>query len=81
VDRLNVECPPTLLVRIDRLRFDQRLSNLLSNAIKFSPTGSEIQVFTRRNGQRLTVCVRDQGALFWLEVPLVQADLSISRTT
>lgn len=35
--------------------------NLLSNAIKFSPEGSAISVSSEREGQQLTIRIRDEG--------------------
>lgn len=39
------------------------------------------ELINRMGGSVGFSSVPDQGALFWLEVPLDQADLSISRTT
>lgn len=39
----------------------QALSNILSNAIKYSPEGSKIVLDARREGERVTISVKDQG--------------------
>jgi signal transduction histidine kinase len=51
-----VEGVPSLL--------QQALQNLLTNAIKFSHRGGNVQVSTRSFGDRLEVCVRDEGIGF-----------------
>jgi len=38
------------------------LYNLLENAVKYSPEGSEIKVFIRREKQMLAIGVADKGA-------------------
>jgi two-component system phosphate regulon sensor histidine kinase PhoR len=37
------------------------LYNLVDNAIKYSPSGGEVKVTARQNGDFLTIGVRDQG--------------------
>jgi protein-histidine pros-kinase len=49
------------LVLADRSTFMRVLENLLTNAAKFSPPGSTIEVYTRAEGDRLTLSVRDHG--------------------
>ncbi|HET7338351.1 MAG TPA: ATP-binding protein, partial [Candidatus Dormibacteraeota bacterium] len=46
---------------VDADRFQIVVRNLLSNAAKYSPSGSDIVVGVRRNGDRAYVSVRDQG--------------------
>ncbi len=46
---------------VDPDRFQIVVRNLLSNAAKYSPSGSDITVDVRRNGERAFVSVRDQG--------------------
>jgi two-component system, OmpR family, sensor histidine kinase KdpD len=50
-----------LLVRADYVRIDQVLSNLIENAVAYAPPGSPITVSAQREGEGLTVCVRDEG--------------------
>jgi PAS domain S-box-containing protein len=45
----------------DADKFDQMMTNLVSNAIKYSPSGGEVRVRLRSDGQTLTVAVQDHG--------------------
>ncbi len=49
------------MVWLDRYRISQVLVNLLTNAIKFSPDGSSVYVNIFTVGDKLQVCVRDEG--------------------
>jgi len=49
------------VIYADRARFEQALSNLISNAIKYSPTGTDIRLWTEYLDTRIRVCVADQG--------------------
>lgn len=46
---------------VDPDRFQIVVRNMLSNAAKYSPSGSEITVDVRRNGDKAFVSVRDKG--------------------
>jgi len=48
-------------VNADELRSERILHNLLENAAKYSPKGSEIRVFARREGEHLVIGITDQG--------------------
>lgn len=48
-------------VRVDGDRLHQVLANFLSNAAKFSPTGAEVQITVRTEGERVRVTVIDHG--------------------
>ncbi len=50
---------PALL--LDTGRFEQVLNNLISNAVKFSPDGTTIQLWLRRQSDNALIEVRDQG--------------------
>jgi PAS domain S-box-containing protein len=50
------------LLKADQLRVERILYNLLENAAKYSPQGSEIRVFVKREKDRLIIGVADQGA-------------------
>jgi signal transduction histidine kinase len=50
-----------LTVHADRDRLAQILGNYLSNAIRYSPDGSHIEVSAHRDGDMVTIAVRDQG--------------------
>ncbi|MFN8378007.1 MAG: hybrid sensor histidine kinase/response regulator [Anaerolineae bacterium] len=41
--------------------FGQIVSNLLSNAIKYTPQGSLVRVWAKPIGERVRICVSDQG--------------------
>jgi two-component system phosphate regulon sensor histidine kinase PhoR len=49
------------LVYADRNRFGQVLSNLVSNANKYTPDKGKIEVTAVREGEFVTVTVRDDG--------------------
>ncbi len=49
-------------VLADPLRLEQILVNLLTNAVKYSPDGGAIHIECRRDGERVRVGVRDEGA-------------------
>ncbi len=53
-----------LALRVDPNRFNQALVNLLSNAAKYSPSGGEVNIVGRRDGEtaiRLSVADRGPG--------------------
>jgi signal transduction histidine kinase len=59
---LKVEMPANSIeADVDPDRFQIVVRNLLSNAAKYSPSGSDICVGVRRNGDRAFVSVRDEG--------------------
>lgn len=41
--------------------FGQIIANLISNAIKYSPQGSLVRVWAEPQGERVRICVADQG--------------------
>ena len=45
----------------DRDKLTQVLTNLLDNAVKYSPSGGEIVIITRREGENAHLLVRDRG--------------------
>jgi PAS domain S-box-containing protein len=49
------------LVDADPMRVERILYNLLENAVKYSPEGSEIKVFTRKEKQTVVTGVADKG--------------------
>ena len=51
---------PTSIIG-DEDKLDQILTNLLSNAIKYSPTGGEIKVSLKNEGETLLIGVHDHG--------------------
>ncbi len=60
--RMTLQLPPELpRVMAHRERIQQMLVNLLHNAIKFTPSGGEITVGARAEGDRVLVWVADTG--------------------
>jgi PAS domain S-box-containing protein len=60
---LQVSLPAeNIILLADAARFVQVLTNLLSNAIKFTDAGGDVGLSAVRNGDQVTVCVRDSGA-------------------
>ncbi|MGQ9476341.1 MAG: GAF domain-containing sensor histidine kinase [Actinomycetota bacterium] len=49
------------LVVADRDKLEIVLFNLMDNAVKYSPPGTQVEVFTRREGRDMLLGVRDQG--------------------
>lgn len=45
----------------DRFRISQVIMNLLNNAIKFTPSGKNVEVFFKKEGNYIITAVRDQG--------------------
>jgi signal transduction histidine kinase/CheY-like chemotaxis protein len=75
-----------LPVAADSARLDQLLSNLILNAAKFTPSGGEIFVATRRDGNMALVSVRDTGVGIRPEMleavfaPFAQDDQTLARS-
>jgi signal transduction histidine kinase len=53
--------PSDLVVYADRARFSQALGNLISNALKYSSADTTITLWAENCGDRVRVCVADQG--------------------
>jgi signal transduction histidine kinase len=70
----------------DLVRLQQVVWNLLKNAAKFTPTGGEVSVRTRNEGEAIVIDVADNGIglepdqLGTIFDPFVQADPTIART-
>ena len=79
------ECLPAVL--IDAALIHQVFSNLLENALKFSPSGSQIIIAARVEGNAVKVSVKDQGCgipadkIGLIKTPFYQVDKSDTRPT
>ena len=60
--RLTSEVPADLIVDVDPDRMHQVFTNLLTNAAKYTPRGGQVHVQARRDGDKVSVMVRDNGA-------------------
>ena len=49
-------------VNADSLRLERILYNLLDNAVKYSPPGSQIKIWAKREKKRLIIAISDQGS-------------------
>ena len=49
------------LVEYDKDLLDRILSNLISNAIKYSPSNTQVKIFSEVFAQRLFIVVKDEG--------------------
>ncbi|HEY4555692.1 MAG TPA: hybrid sensor histidine kinase/response regulator, partial [Lysobacter sp.] len=59
---LELHVPDTAIpLEADRHRLSQVFSNLLNNAVKYSDPGRPISIDVAHDGERVEVCVRDQG--------------------
>jgi two-component system CheB/CheR fusion protein len=85
--RLTVSLPPELIhLEADPTRLEQVFSNLLTNAAKYTEQGGRIEMTCQREGQTVTVRVRDNGIGIAAELlPRVfemftQAERSLARS-
>jgi heavy metal sensor kinase len=53
--------PQELVIRADRIRFQQVMANLLDNAIKYSGNGREIEISARSEDACAVISISDQG--------------------
>jgi len=58
---LEAHVDPTVVVSIDRLRFEQVAANLLDNAIKYTPSGGRVDISVARENSHALLRVRDTG--------------------
>ncbi|MDF1519733.1 MAG: HAMP domain-containing sensor histidine kinase [Brevefilum sp.] len=50
-----------LVVKADEDRLEQIMLNLLDNALRYTPTGGEVQIIVKKEGQRAKISVKDSG--------------------
>ena len=60
-DLVSMVTPDDLMARGDPILAEQALANVVENAVRFAPNGSRIEIFGRREGERVVVQVSDQG--------------------
>ena len=58
---LEAHADETVVVSIDRLRFEQVAANLLDNAIKYTPAGGRVDISVAREHGHAVLRVRDSG--------------------
>lgn len=82
---LTLEAPADLEAEVDPRRIVQVLTNLVDNAIKFTPTGGEIRIRVRGEGDGILTEVSDTGpgiseeGIEKLFKPFSQVDMSSTR--
>jgi PAS domain S-box-containing protein len=59
--RFEIDIPPELTVQADPVRIELILRNLVDNAIEYSPSGGQVTIFAKRDGENLVAGVSDQG--------------------
>lgn len=59
--RIELDCAPELLARMNAPLIEQAVANLVDNAIKYSEAGGTVRVTGRRVKDEVTVQVRDEG--------------------
>ena len=59
--RLQVDAPQPVPVRVDRLVLRDAIANLVDNAIKYGPRGSQIDIAVRADTAGAALTVSDQG--------------------
>ena len=58
---IHLETLPTLMARVDPVRFEEVINNLVMNAIRFSPEGGIVSVRLTSEKGAFRLTVRDQG--------------------
>jgi len=59
--RLEVDCPPDLIVTVNGPLLEQAVINLVDNAIKYSEAGKAVWLSADNDATGSTICVRDEG--------------------
>jgi PAS domain S-box-containing protein len=59
--KINNNINKTIMVKVDKLRFEELFDNLVSNAIKYSPNGGIITVDAKEDKDFITISIKDSG--------------------
>ena len=58
---LTLELPESVMLNVDKIRFEQVILNLLLNAVKNTPANSNIKIVVNHNGKNVNISVSDTG--------------------
>ncbi len=58
---LILELPASVMVSVDKVRFEQVIANILLNAVKNSPPKSDIKIVVRCKGKSVKISISDTG--------------------
>lgn len=58
---LELDCSPDLTLTGDRSWIERLMINLIDNAIKYTPAGGRVNVYGRRDGDKIVIEVLDNG--------------------
>jgi len=59
--QIRIDGGPDAALLGDRELMEYAFYNLLTNAVKYSPSSTDVTVFTVRDGERIRIAVKDQG--------------------
>jgi signal transduction histidine kinase len=59
--KINNNINKTIMVKVDKLRFEELFDNLVSNAIKYSPNGGIITIDAKEDKDFITISIKDSG--------------------
>ncbi|MFX1569117.1 MAG: PAS domain S-box protein [Promethearchaeota archaeon] len=58
---LILELPSSILLNVDKVRFEQVITNILLNAVKNSPPNSEVKIVVIEKAQKVLISISDTG--------------------
>lgn len=58
---LTLEFPVSIIVNVDKIRFEQVITNLLLNAIKNTPPNSDIKIVVKHKRKSIEISISDTG--------------------